>query len=238
MSLEIAVVDASVGGTPARRNLERELSASTTVFAASTGEIPPTPTSPEWTFDAVVVSGSQTAVYDWIHELTEWGRRVYEAGVPALGICWGHQFFAQALGGRVVDMHEYELGYEQIERVGADPLFDGVDETFTSFETHSDRVAALPPGATVLARNDVGVQAYRVGDTYGVQFHPEYDRETATWVVDGKDLPTERLEAVRAGITDDAVAAAAATKTVFDNFLEIAATSQPTVVARGARGSR
>ncbi|ERH13859.1 MAG: GMP synthase - glutamine amidotransferase domain protein [halophilic archaeon J07HB67] len=244
MTAHVAVVDASVGDTPARRNLRRELDTETTVFAASEGERPPVPASSRWTFDGVVVSGSQTAVYDdhdWIHELTEWGRRVHAAGVPALGVCWGHQFFAQALGGRVVDVGAYELGYQSVERVGDDPLFDGLSETFTAFETHSDRVAELPPGATTLARNSNGVQAYRVGRTYGVQFHPEYDRQTASWVIDGKQLPTERLEAARETITDETVAAAAETKQLFDNFRDLAVDHQPTateVTPRTADGRR
>jgi GMP synthase (glutamine-hydrolysing) len=231
VTAHIAVVDASVGDTPAQQNFQRELDAETTVFEASAGERPPTPASRRWSFDGVVVSGSQTAVYDdrdWIHELTDWGRRVHAAGVPALGVCWGHQFFAQALGGRVVDMGEYELGYRSVERLGDDPLFDGLPATLTSFETHSDRVAELPPGATTLARNPYGVQAYRVGRTYGVQFHPEYDRQTASWVIDGKQLPDERLATARETITDEAVAAADAVKGLFDNFRDLAVDHQPT----------
>jgi len=240
VTAQIAVVDASIGDTPAQRNLERELDAETTVFEASEGERPPTPASRRWRFDGVVVSGSQSAVYDdhdWIHELTEWGRRVHAAGVPALGVCWGHQFFAQALGGRVVDMGEYELGYQTVERVGENRLFDGLPATLTSFETHSDRVAELPPGATTLARNSYGVQAYRVGQTYGVQFHPEYDRQTASWVIDGKQLPDERLAAARATITDETVADATEVKRLFDNFRELAVDHQPTVTEAVPRAS-
>jgi GMP synthase (glutamine-hydrolysing) len=184
----------------------------------------------DWRFDGVVISGSQTSAYDdrdWIHELTEWARRVHRADVPILGLCWGHQFLAQALGGRVVDMNEYELGYKRIVRVGDDPLFDGLSMEFTSFETHSDRVAELPPGAATLARNGYGVQAFRVGSTYGTQFHPEYDRETAIWVTEGKDLPDERKRAALDGITDEAVEDARASKQVFDNFRHFVETHQP-----------
>jgi GMP synthase (glutamine-hydrolysing) len=124
-------------------------------------------------------------------------------------------------------MGEYELGYESIARVGEDPLFAGVPETFTSFETHSDRVAELPPGASVLARNEYGTQAFRVGSAYGVQFHPEYDRATAEWVTRGKDLPDDRIRAVLDEITDDAVADAAVATRLFDNFLAIAERHQP-----------
>ena len=234
MTRYIAVLDASLGDTPAERNLRRELEAVADdvvvdVFKLPAEALPPTVSSPEWNYDGVVVSGSQTSVYedrDWIHEATAWVRHVHETGVPLLGICWGHQFIAQALGGRVVDMGEYELGYRELTLVGTDPLFDGVPAEFVSFETHSDRVAELPPGARVLARNDYGVQAFRVGSTYGVQFHPEYDRQTAVWVTEGKDLPDERIQRVLDGITDESVAAAEAAKVVFENFLGLVETHQ------------
>ena len=230
MRSRLAVIDASVGDTPAESNLDRELDAATDVFKVSDGRFPPSVSATSWEYDGIVISGSQTAVYDdhdWIHELTEWFRRAHAADVPTLGICWGHQFIAQALGGRVVDMGEYELGYETIERRGEDPVFRDVPRRFTSFETHSDRVAELPAGATTLARNRFGVQAFRLGSAYGVQFHPEYDRETAEWVVRRKELSTDRIQSALNGITDDVVEDAAAAKRVFDNFLELAATHQP-----------
>jgi GMP synthase (glutamine-hydrolysing) len=232
MTVTVAVLDASVGETPAERNFRRELDADLDVYKISEGHLPQSFSTATWPYDAVVVSGSQTAVYDdrdWIHETTEWFRRAHAADVPTLGVCWGHQFVAQALGGRVVDVGEYELGYHPIQRVGDDPLFAGLPETFTSFETHSDRVAELPPGATVLARNERGVQAFRTGSAWGVQFHPEYDRETADWVISGKDLPEDRLERARATVTDEAVAAAETTKRIFENFVRVAGTHQPVV---------
>jgi GMP synthase (glutamine-hydrolysing) len=237
MTVTVAVLDASIGETPAERNFRRELDADLDVYKVSEGHLPPSFSTATWPYDAVVVSGSQTSVYDdrdWIHETTEWFRRAHAADVPTLGVCWGHQFVAQALGGRVVDMGEYELGYHPIRRVGEDPLFEGLPETFTSFETHSDRVAELPPGATVLARNGEGLQAFRTGSAWGVQFHPEYDRETADWVISGKDLPENRLERARATVTDEAVATAETTKRVFENFVRVAGTHQPVVRRDGA----
>ena len=229
MNQTIAIVDASVGETPAERNLRRSLAADTRVYKVSDGRFPPLPTGPDWVYDGVVISGSQTSVYDdhdWIHDLTSWVRDVHRADVPTLGICWGHQLLAQSLGGRVVDMGEHELGYRPLRRRGDDPLFVDVPDPFTAFQTHSDRVAELPPGAVELARNDYGVQAFRHGARYGVQFHPEYDRETAEWVIGNKELSDERLASVRATMTDDAVDAAREATRVFENFLELAATHQ------------
>jgi len=226
MSSRIAVVDASLGETPAERNLSREIDAETAVYKASAGEIPPTPGRRDREYDAVVISGSQTAAYedhDWIHELTAWARSVQRADVPILGICWGHQFLAQAFGGRVVDMGEYEIGYRTIEQRGDDPLFAGINDPMTAFETHSDRVAALPAGSVELARNEYGVQAFRLGASYGLQFHPEYDRQTAEWILESKDLDDDTHDSVAATITDETVAAATETATLFDNFLDIVA---------------
>ena len=62
-----------------------------------------------------------------------------------------------------------------------------------------------------------------MGDSDGVQFHPEYDRETAAWVIRGKEFDPERETALLAELTDDTVAAAAQASLVFDNFVEIAA---------------
>jgi GMP synthase (glutamine-hydrolysing) len=229
MKQTIAIVDASVGETPAERNLTRSLDAETRVYKVNDGHFPPLPTGPDWAYDGVVISGSQTSVYDdldWIHDLTSWLRDVHRADVPVLGICWGQQLLAQALGGRVVDMGEHELGYRTVHQRGEDPLLAGAPASFTAFQTHSDRVAELPAGAVELARNDRGIQAFRVGARYGVQFHPEYDRETAEWVIGNKDLSAERLDSVRSTITDESVEAAKQATRVFENLLGLVAAHQ------------
>ncbi|MFW6384222.1 MAG: type 1 glutamine amidotransferase [Halodesulfurarchaeum sp.] len=220
----LALVDASIGETPAQENLERETAAATTAFKASEGEVPPAPTEDAWRFDGVIISGSQASVYEdrsWIHDLTEWARQVHAGGIPTLGICWGHQFLAQALGGRIVAMDTYELGYERITRVAESPLLAGMPERFLAFETHSDRVYELPEGAELLAENDRGIQAFELGSAYGVQFHPEYDIETAEHVTRRKDLPEERIRAVMEGITREAAEAAEVATAVFENFESI-----------------
>jgi GMP synthase (glutamine-hydrolysing) len=230
MTERLVLLDASLGETPAERNIRREFDTEIDAYKLSEGQFPPAVSTSDWQYGGVVVSGSQTSVYDdfdWIHEATEWIRRAHAAGVPILGICWGHQFLAQALGGRVVDMGDHELGYRTVNRVGEDPLFEGVAQEFVSFETHSDRVAELPPGARTLARNDYGLQGFRLGSAWGVQFHPEYDRETAEWVVRGKDLSDDRTAAVLDVITDEAVSEAEATKRLFENFLAVVDSHQP-----------
>jgi GMP synthase (glutamine-hydrolysing) len=228
-TVSVALVDASIGNTPAERNFGRELDADVTAFAASEGELPPR-VGAAFPYDAVVVSGSQTSVYDdepWIHGTEAWVREAVEAGVPVLGVCWGHQLLAQAVGGDVDPMGSYELGYATVEVVeGAenDPLFDGIDSPFVAFETHADEVTALPARATILAENDRALQAFRVANAWGVQFHPEYDRDTARWVTENKRgwLDDATVDAILQTITSENHAETADATRLFDNFLAFA----------------
>ena len=87
-------------------------------------------------------------------------------------------------------------------------------------------MAELPPGSVELARTEYGIQAFRLGTRYGVQFHPEYDRETAEWVIGNKDLSEDRRASVLATITDESVAAARESSGVFDNFVSLVASHQ------------
>jgi GMP synthase (glutamine-hydrolysing) len=219
MTLRLALLDASHGSEHTRPNFRRELDAALAEFDVTAGELPP-----DFAYDGVVVTGSRSSVYwdePWIDGLVDWVADAADHGLPILGVCYGHQVLAEALGGRVEAMADIELGYRPIDRIDdGDPLLAGLDDPFTAFETHSDRVVELPPGATLLAENDRGVQAFRRGDCWGVQFHPEYDQESAERVTRGKDLPAERIEAVVDDIDDDNYAAACRTKRLFDNFTD------------------
>jgi GMP synthase (glutamine-hydrolysing) len=215
--LRIALLDASEDAhTP--RNFRRELDADLAEFDVTAGELPADVDA----VDAAVVSGSRASVYwaeEWIEALTDWVAAAAESGLPMLGVCFGHQVLARALGGRVADMGEYEIGYRTVEHRGG-RLFEGIESEFTAFTTHSDEVVELPPDATVLAENDYSVHAFRRGGAFGVQFHPEYDPETARAVTEGKDLDAERIEGVLAGITEANYRRACEAKQVFGNFTD------------------
>jgi len=238
--MHFAVVDASLGTPHAERNFRRELeerlNVTLTVFQANEGEIPPPIADPETAeaaeagmappFDAAIISGSQSSVYHdepWIAELATWARSAHAADLPMLGVCWGHQLLAEVLGGRV-EGGDYELGYTEITQTTDDPLFRDIPSPFTAFATHSDHVVEMPPDATLLAKNDTGVQAFKQGRAYAVQFHPEYDLRTAEAMIESKDLPAHDIQRALATCTAENVRKANVAKTIFRNFHDLVGT--------------
>src|SRR5215469_15666056 len=123
----------------------------------------------------IVMLGSTSSVYDegearaWIGEELTWLRRADAAGVPVLGICFGGQLLAAAFGGTVEHAGRQEIGWVTIDPADPELIPPG-----PWLEFHHDRCQP-PAGAAVLARNDLGVQAFRLGRHLGVQFHPEVD---------------------------------------------------------------
>ncbi|MFB6171985.1 MAG: type 1 glutamine amidotransferase [Haloarculaceae archaeon] len=217
----LALLNASYAKPMTRRNFRRELDADLVEFDVNEEQYPP-----DHAFDGFVVTGSAASVYwdePWIPATETWVREAAERDLPGLGVCFGHQLVASALGGTVEAMDDYELGYAEVDRSPDVPLFDGLDRRLTAFESHSDAVTALPPGAEEIATNDRAIQGFRYGDVFTVQFHPEYDTESAARVTRGKDLPDERIERVLDGVTEENYARACETKRLFDNFVALVA---------------
>ena len=104
----------------------------------------------------------------------------HRAGVPVLGICFGAQMVAHALGGSVGKAAVAEIGWYEIDSSFPDVVAPG-----PWFEWHVDTFT-VPPGATELARSAVGPQAFRIGRTAAVQFHPEIEEPILRrWVSGG-----------------------------------------------------
>jgi GMP synthase (glutamine-hydrolysing) len=150
---------------------------------------PPSGDPPPRDFDALVTFGGgmhvdQEDEHPWLRTEKEMLREVLRDGVPVLGVCLGAQLVAEAAGARVKKAEQPEIGWHLVERTGEpDPLLDGLPERFEAFEWHSYQFE-LPSGAVPLARNDVGCQAYRLGErAWGVQFHAEVTAETVdAWI--------------------------------------------------------
>ena len=152
------------------------------------------PDAADW--DLVVLLGAPWSVYDetavgsWIGEELALLRKAHHLGIPVLGVCFGAQALTTALGGSVEASPRPEIGWTEIDTYDASLVGRG-----PWMQWHYDR-CVLPPGAEELARNEVGVQAFRVGRSLGVQFHPEI----TMWMLRGWLANGGEQQALRHGV--------------------------------------
>ena len=126
---------------------------------------------------AIVLSGGPASVIG--DDTPRAPDRVFEMGIPVLGICYGEQTMVAQLGGRVENATHREFGRAQLEIVDSCPLFDGVwsaGETDQVWMSHGDRVIALPEGFRAVGQSESAPYAAIANEDkqfYAVQFHPE-----------------------------------------------------------------
>lgn len=154
-------------------------------------------------YDLILPMGSNYSVYDtatigsWIGDELDFLRRADAADVPVLGICFGSQALAAALGGRVVRADRHQVGWTPLD----------VDDSWGLpagpwMQWHYDRFEP-PADATVIAEDHVGVQAFTVRRHLGVQFHPEVTPAHLRGWLDGGGA----AELIRIGVDVDALLA-------------------------------
>jgi GMP synthase (glutamine-hydrolysing) len=122
---------------------------------------------------ALVLSGGPASVY--AEGAPDVDPRIWELGVPTLGICYGMQLMARDLGGRVDRTGVSEFGKTDV-RAEASELFAGLPSEQTAWMSHRDSVVAPPEGARVTAGSpSTPIAAFEEPRRrlYGVQFHPE-----------------------------------------------------------------
>jgi GMP synthase (glutamine-hydrolysing) len=121
----------------------------------------------------IIISGGPASVLE--AGCPDIDEQILSAGLPVLGICYGHQLLAKHLGGQVQKGTRGEYGIAQLTVTADDPLWSGVDHS-QIWMSHFDSVAAVPPGFRITASSGAsGVAA--MSDTgrklFGIQFHPE-----------------------------------------------------------------
>ena len=147
-------------------------------------------------FDAVFIGGSKFSSIDddqWILDLIELVVDAYERDVALLGVCFGHQLIARALGGEVVQWDSWNVGAIDYE------FEDGTE--YTLLAVHQDQVIVPPEGAEVIASAPgCDIAGYVLGDqVVTIQPHPEFVPELAAVIYDG------RREAIGSDLADEAI---------------------------------
>ena len=142
--------------------------------------------------DAVIVLGGamhpdEEELHGWLGPELRYLQEQLERGTPLFGVCLGSQLIARAAGAEVFRAAESEVGWLPVERTGAgsdDPVTAALPERFEAFQWHH-YTHELPEGAVELARSPVCTQAFRLGNAWGVQFHPEVRAEQVeSWLAE------------------------------------------------------
>ncbi len=134
-------------------------------------------------YDGMVVTGSPRSLVrpePWMDEAAATVRLAAEAGVPTLGVCFGHQLVGHAFGGRVRENpNGWEVGTVEVELTAegrSDRLFDGLPARLCVNQSHQDEVSQLGQARRLAGGAHTATQAIAVGEhVRGVQFHPEMD---------------------------------------------------------------
>ncbi len=177
--------------------------------ALSEGDALPDPA----TLDAILHTGSPAGVYDdtpWMAPLMDFIREAAGAETPQIGICFGHQAIAYALGARVeksekgwgIGRHSYDVATRQTWMSGTPA------EHFSLGVSHQDQVLSLPPGAEIVAQNGFcpfAALAYPAANAISFQGHPEYSPEFSSALYNvrrGTKLSHAMVDAAEASFAD------------------------------------
>ena len=121
----------------------------------------------------LVLSGGPSSVYD--ADAPSADPRVFELGLPVLGICYGLQFMVHRLGGRVRPAKKREYGHAQVDVATDSRLFQGLPKNLSVWMSHGDEAEELPAGFRLTATSARAVAAIENPEKkmWAVQFHPE-----------------------------------------------------------------
>lgn len=178
--------------------------------------------------DLIIVLGSAAGAFDdsigWVRRELELLEGAVAIGTPVLGICFGGQLLARAMGGSVIPGDTTEAGWHLVETADPELVSQG-----PWLEVHSDEFT-VPPGACEIARNNRGVQAFVADRAAGLQFHPEADPAILDfWLERGaaRDAPQVNIEQLRCETAERAERARELANRLFDHVWERIAPRTP-----------
>ena len=162
--------------------------------------------------DAWLITGSRHGTYEqlsWIGELTEWIRSLHKDQRRMVGICFGHQLIAQALGGRSGKSDRgWGVGLQTWDLQGLPPGIASDHSIFSLIASHQDQVSHLPTGAELVASSEFCPNAaYRI-DSHVLTFqgHPEFSHAYSRGLMNLREdrIPQHQLEAGLASLEGEA----------------------------------
>jgi len=154
--------------------------------------------------DGWITSGSRHSVYedvDWIARFAGLVRTLHDQGRQLVGVCFGAQMIAHALGGTVGPAATgWAVGVKDVEVVSKEPWMNPAVDSFRILHSNADQISSLPPGARLLGRaREVPVSALAVDDhIIGFQGHPEFSAAYSAVLMEGRrdtPIPTAVVEA-------------------------------------------
>jgi len=121
----------------------------------------------------IILSGGPSSVYD--ADAPPADERVLALGLPVLGICYGFQYMAHKLGGKVRPAQKREYGHAQVEVLDNSRLFQDLPRSLQVWMSHGDEVLEPPAGFTVMGKSDNGLAAFEDPSRklWAIAFHPE-----------------------------------------------------------------
>ncbi len=153
-------------------------------------------------YDAFIISGAAASSYDdlpWIHQLEEYIQVLYAKKRVLIGICFGHQLIAQALGGTVAQSEKgWGVGSQSVTLHSIEKWMSPKANTFAIPLSHRDQVLTLPQDAVCVGSNDFCHQSvFTMPNVLCFQGHPEYSIAYATALYNRRkqSIGTERTEA-------------------------------------------
>jgi len=158
----------------ARRIRENRVFSEILPYSTTTGEIEKF--REKYDLKGIIFSGGPCSVYEKSSPSVsrEFLGYIEKNNIPLLGICYGHQLIAHLLGGKVAPGGRREYGMTELTIDRKAGIFKGLSTQEKVWMSHGDNVTELPEGFEVLAHSgNTPIAAYRKGNIYGIQFHPE-----------------------------------------------------------------